>query len=108
MARYDTVDGGVACVFIDGPKKGSGGVVRLGHDGRPEARLEFMDGLTYERSHDKAIPGTVDTGRGVRKVTWKGVAYRMDPQCAFARAVAVADLEAALEMAEFTIRSDAP
>lgn len=81
--KFDDVDGGVAAVFEDGPKKGHVGVVNRDGTGTPVEHLTFMDGaLVYTRTRPRHVKGE-DLIRGGRR-RYLGVGYRMDPRCPLA------------------------
>lgn len=79
MSKYDDVDGGVACTFLDGPKKGHLGVVSMVGQA-PPAELTFLGDLVYRR-HDRRKIDCLDANGA--KVVYRGVTYKVDPQCAF-------------------------
>lgn len=77
---YDLIDGGIPATFIDGPKKGHVGVVDMDRGGAPVETLTFLTDLVYVRVR-KCRVAAIDA-QGARQ-SYKGIAYRVDPQCGF-------------------------
>lgn len=98
MAVFDRVDGGIPATFLDGPKAGHVGVVTPVND-MPPKTLGFYDGnsLIYKR-HAKAKVTALDGLSGETR-RYRGVSYRVDPDCDFMREVAKQVAEAKIEKA---------
>jgi hypothetical protein len=78
---FDLIDGGIPATFTDGPKQGHVGVVTDTGDGPPKALHFINNTLTYIRK-GRAKVEVLDTMTG-RPRKAKGVAYSVDPKCAF-------------------------
>ena len=92
---YDQTSDGIPAIFLDGPKQGHMGCVTPTKDMPPKA-LQFGEGLVYLRVEGvhkfKAHDLTQSDTTKPRK--YKGVAYRMDKSCPFAKEVERIDREA--------------
>lgn len=104
MTAFERIDGGIATVFLDGPKKGQVGVVTPGVHGEPPERLAFLEGnsLIYLRHGQKRLTGTDPITGKRRRLT--GVSYKMDPQCALAREVALYDIGEGIRRGEIGVQ----
>lgn len=96
--KFDIVDGGIPAVFLDGPKQGHSGVVTP-VDGTPPRYLRFLGGLLIYERHSKRKVDGIDPYDG-QPVRFRGVAYRMDPDCHTAQEVRRVDREALIESGE--------
>jgi hypothetical protein len=101
-AQFDLVDGGVATVFVDGPKKGQMGVVTPERDGAPPPIICFMPGnaLIYQRVGRVMLTAN----DGVRRRRVRGVSYKMDPTCHLAKEAARVDMEALVESGQMGVQ----
>lgn len=88
MPQYDRIEGGIATMFLDGPKKDQTGIVTPSVHGEPPERLHFGEGnhTIYLRQRGTVTVTANDPISGKRR-RLKGVPYKLDPQCHMAAEV---------------------